>query len=143
MRRYGLHLAGVVGLCAVLGGCQTLNDLTGETGRRTTEGLPAALPPAPAQAAVPTPPREAPAGLAGLGSDRVIALWGEPTVRRREAGAELWTYGTPRAGCTVLVYFYPDAGGVMSVARTEALPGGTGAPAVAACARANALSPTS
>jgi hypothetical protein len=43
----------------------------------------------------------------------------------------------------VLVYLYPGAGGAMTVTRSEALPGGTGSAAVSACARANALSPSS
>jgi hypothetical protein len=81
--------------------------------------------------------------LSGLDASQLLTLWGEPTVRRREAGAELWTYGKPRSGCTVLVYLYPDAGGTMAVARSEALPGGADRSAVATCARANALAPTS
>jgi|GEM_PF-2166230 len=137
----------VVGLfvaCAALGGCQTLNDLTGRAAPAAPEAASVADTPATGPAlAAPAVAAGGVAALAGLDAGRLLQQWGEPTVRRREAGAELWTYGKPRAGCTVLVYLYPNAGGAMTVTRSEALPGGTGPDAVMACARANALSPTS
>lgn len=136
----------VIGLfvaCAALGGCQTLNDLTGRTTPPVSVPSPVPVTEATRPTPAPAPRAEGTAALAGLDAGRLLQQWGEPTVRRREAGAELWTYGKPRAGCTVLVYLYPDAGGAMTVLRSEALPGGTGPDAVMACARANALSPTS
>lgn len=138
-----VRVVGLVVACAALGGCQTLNDLTGRSTPVAQEASP--VPESPTGPALVAPPVVASGtpALAGLDAGRLLQQWGEPTVRRREAGAELWTYGKPRAGCTVLVYLYPNAGGAMTVMRSEALPGGIGADAVAACARANALSPTS
>jgi len=138
-----LRVAGALLVCMMLGGCQTLSEFTGRTTPAPPEAAPAsATEPRPA-VAVPAARIDETSALAGLDAARLLQMWGEPTVRRREAGAELWTYGKPRAGCTVLVYLYPNASGAMTVTRGEALPGGTGSAAVSACARANALSPTS
>jgi hypothetical protein len=138
-----VRVVGAFLVCTVLGGCQTLNEFTGRTTPALPEAAPASAPETPPAVAAPAARIDETSSLAGLDAARLLQMWGEPTVRRREAGAELWTYGKPRAGCTVLVYLYPGAGGAMTVTRSEALPGGTGSAAVSACARANALSPTS
>lgn len=143
MRRIDCQVMTTILMCAGLGACQTLGDLAGTSGvaRGETRSVPASSTQTPAVA--PAQQGRSAALLSGLNTSQLLSLWGEPTVRRREAGAELWTYGKPRAGCTVLVYLYPDAGGAMAVVSSEALPGGTDAGAVANCARANGLSPTS
>jgi hypothetical protein len=138
-----VRVVGALVVCALVGGCQTLNEFTGRTTPALPEAAPAAATEPRPEIAAPAPRTEETSSLAGLDAARLLQIWGEPTVRRREAGAELWTYGKPRAGCTVLVYLYPGAGGAMTVTRSEALPGGTGSAAVSACARANALSPSS
>jgi len=139
-----VRVVGIFVACAALGGCQTLNEFTGRTTPAPPEAAPAAASqPLPESAAAQAPRATETPALAGLDAARLLQTWGEPTVRRREAGAELWTYGKPRAGCTVLVYLYPNASGAMTVTRSEALPGGTDTVAVQACARANALAPTS
>jgi hypothetical protein len=143
MRHIKGKVIATIVVCAGLGGCQTLGEITGTS--RDTSGSARPVPSSDAPAAAVLPTRQGPpaAALSGLDASQLLSLWGEPTVRRREAGAELWTYGKPRAGCTVLVYLYTDAGGAMTVVRSEALPGGTDAGVVAKCARANGLSPTS
>jgi hypothetical protein len=74
-----------------------------------------------------------------MDSERLIALWGEPNMKRKDIGSELWTYGKPNAKCSILVYVYPSKDGRKMVARGEATPGGPDENAVAACARANDL----
>ena len=130
----------VVVLGLSLGACQTLSSLTGA----------APTPPAPT-AAVPATPVAGPArpapqggvraadGLQGLDAARLLSLWGEPRLRRREEGAELWTWRVTGSGCTLLVYLYPGPDGGLAVMRGEALPGGADDGAIAACARANRL----
>lgn len=124
--------------CALLGACQTINDLAGsgpDTPPPTVTDVPSAPPVAPA----------APAGsagqasLSGMKGEQLLSLWGEPTLRRKETGSELWTFGKPRSGCSLLVYLYPDSEGRMTVMRGEALPGGASDPAIDSCARANSL----
>ena len=142
MLRIERRVIAAIVLCAGLGACQTLGDLAGTSGAAARGTVPVPASVALAPEAMPAERGRAAQLLSGLDVSQLLSLWGEPTVRRREAGAELWTYGKPRAGCTVLVYFYPDAGGTMKVTRSEALPGGTEAKTVANCARANALAPT-
>lgn len=132
------RVAVTLSVCALLGACQTINDLSG-SGSDT---------PAPAVTEVPTAPPPVPAApasaggqgsLSGLKGEQLLSLWGEPTLRRKETGSELWTYGKPRSSCSLLVYLYPDSEGRLTVMRGEALPGGASDPAIDSCARANDL----
>lgn len=45
--------------------------------------------------------------LAGLSAQQVVALLGEPDLRRAEPPAELWQYR--RAGCVLDLFLYGDA----------------------------------
>lgn len=134
------RVAATLCVCVALGGCQTINDISGSG---------SAAPPPPATVEVPSPPPTTTAGtanagsqgsLSGMNGERLVALWGEPTLRRKETGSELWTYGKPRSSCSLLVYLYPDSDGRLTVMRGEALPGGAGDAAIDSCARANNLS---
>lgn len=130
----------VVVLGLSLGACQTLTSLTGTA--PTPPAPTAAVPATPAsEAARPAPPGSVRArdGLQGLDAARLVSLWGEPHLRRREEGAELWTWRLAGSACTLLVYLYPGPGGGLAVMRGEALPGGADDGAIAACARANRL----
>jgi len=132
-------VAGLVGLS--VSGCQTINSVTGMGG-----DTPAA--PAPAPAIVTAEPAPvAPAAsvakgavtLKGLDSAAVMSLWGEPALRRKDIGSELWTYNKGGAKCSVLLYLYPSGDGRMTVKRSEAVPGGADESAVDACAKTNNL----
>lgn len=134
------RVAATLCICTSLGACQTINELSGS-------GSDA---PPPVTVDTPAPPVAAPiapagdagrsGSLSGMNGDQLLSLWGEPTLRRKETGSELWTYGKPRSGCSLLVYLYPDSGGLLTVMRGEALPGGAGDAAIDSCARANDLS---
>lgn len=127
MRLFAACLAGAV----MLSGCQTISDVTGGGGSSSTSAPPAAAtmtPSAPASSGAPN-------ASAGITSDRLRDLWGEPTLKRNETGAELWQYAGS-GNCTLLVYLYPGPGSTMTVTHAEALPGGAGEEAVNACARA-------
>jgi len=118
-----------------IAGCQTLGDVVG-VGSKEHKGNPAET----SQPATQTAARtggQIPANgtLAGMSADNLRSLWGEPTLKRTEPGAELWQYGGT-GGCTLLIYLYPGAGEAMTVSRAEALPGGADDAAVAACAKA-------
>lgn len=125
MRLFATCLVGAV----ALSGCQTIGDITGGS---SSSG------PAPAAATVaPSAPSSSggSSAVAGISADRLRDLWGEPTLKRNETGAELWQY-SGSGNCTLLVYLYPGAGSTMTVTHAEALPGGAGEEAVNACARA-------
>lgn len=129
----------VVGLVAgaMLGGCQTVNGLVGSDSPPAAPAAPSETRPALAPSAAPVAPQ---ASLSGMSADRLRALWGEPTLKRTEPGAELWQY-SGSGGCTLLVFVYAGA-----VTRAEAVPGGADDATVAACARAAgkpALTPVS
>jgi hypothetical protein len=112
-----------------LAGCQTM----GLGGSESNE--PAAVS-APAPASVPAAP-VAPAsnaGLVGMTGEALRASWGEPAMKRTEAGAEMWQYGG-RGSCTLLVYLYANTSSVMAVTHAEAVPGGSDEAAVANCAK--------
>ena len=119
------------------GGCQTLNDVTGAvTGsddRKSPDVVqaPAALD---GQAIAPTRPTATSGALVGLSAAGLRSAWGEPTLKRHEANAELWQYGG--SSCTLLVYLYPGASDALTVSHAEAVPGGADEPAVNACAKA-------
>lgn len=126
MRSIPICVAAVA--AAMLGGCQTLNDVVGSSPSRA---------PAPAETTAPVAPSAVPpagaistSGFAGLSAEGLRSAWGEPTLKRTETGAELWQYsGT--GGCTLLVYVYSGA-----VTHAEAVPGGASDAAVSACAKA-------
>jgi hypothetical protein len=129
----------VVGLlaAAMLGGCQTVNDLVGPGAPPAAPTVTSEAPPAPAPSTAPVAPQTS---LSGMSADRLRALWGEPTLKRTEPGAELWQY-SGGGGCTLLVFVYAG-----SITRAEAVPGGADEATVAACARAAgkpALAPVS
>jgi len=129
-------------ICASLGACQTINDLSGSgSGTDAPSAVTVDTPTRPAAAPV-APASDAGRGgsLSGMNGDQLLSLWGEPTLRRKETGSELWTYGMPRSNCSLLVYLYPDSSGQLTVMRGEALPGGASDAAIDSCARANSLS---
>lgn len=114
-----------------LAGCQTLG-IGGGSAPSEPVSAPAAEPVTPPRASV------APAsgtGLIGMTGDALRAAWGEPALKRNEAGAELWQYGG-HGNCTLLVYFYANAASVMTVTHAEAVPGGSDEAVVANCAKA-------
>jgi hypothetical protein len=121
-------------------GCQTINSFTGLGG-----DTPVAPTPAPAivpaePAPVPSAPiAKAPLSLKGMDGAAVMSLWGEPALRRKDIGSELWTYNKGGAKCSVLLYLYPSGDGRMTVKRSEAVPGGADESAVDACAKTNNL----
>ena len=122
MRRFGL----VIGAFA-LAGCQTLSSVVGSGSDAKTEAA-TATQPAPAAA----PPN---GSMKGMSGDALRSLWGEPTLKRTEPGAEMWQYSGTGA-CTLLVYLYADG-----VALAEAVPGGADEAAVTACAKASGKPP--
>ena len=73
--------------------------------------------------------------LVGMTGEALQSAWGEPSLRRTEAGAEMWQYGG-QGTCTLLVYFYATASSVMTVTHAEAVPGGSDEAALANCAKA-------
>jgi hypothetical protein len=131
----------VVGLAALsVSGCQTINNFTGMGGETpvTPAPAPAVVQAAPAPVA-PVAVAKGPATLKGMDSAAVMSLWGEPALRRKDIGSELWTYNKGGAKCSVLLYLYPSSDGRMTVKRSEAVPGGADESAVDACAKTNNL----
>ncbi len=125
-----------IATAAALTGCQTIGDATG-MGR--TERV--QIPP-PGELAEPVVAPRGPAAtnaLAGMGAERLLSLWGEPSRKRKDIGSELWQYG--KGKCSVLVYMYPLAGGPLTVSHAEAVPGGMEDAIVASCAKGNGLPP--
>ena len=123
-----------------LAGCQTINGITGSGGDAAPATSPEQSAPTPTpQAAAPAPASPNAGGLTGMDSARVLALWGEPTIRRKDIGSELWTYNKGNSKCSVLLYVYPAPDGGMSIVRAEASPGGASEDVVTACARTNEL----
>jgi hypothetical protein len=82
----------------------------------------------------PSAPSGAPTSLKGQTGEALHALWGEPSLKRKDLGSELWQYAGK--GCTLLIYLYPASGGAMTVNHAEAVPGGTDDAAIDACAKA-------
>lgn len=70
------------------------------------------------------------AGLGGSAPDRLIALLGEPALRRSEGPVSIWLYSA--AGCQLDVMFYPSAEGPR-VAHVQARAGGFAQRTEAAC----------
>ena len=133
MQKFALLLAGVA-----LAGCQTVSSTwNGITSPDTPSSTPAPSPPAappPAQSAMVKPSTAPMTSLNGQSGEALQALWGEPSLKRKDLGSELWQYAGK--GCTVLVYLYPSNAGVLTVSHAEAVPGGKGDEAIAACAKA-------
>lgn len=123
-------------------GCQTIGELAGTSSSRSPAPQ-VAVETAPVQSdsvvAMTVPPTNSSNSISGMDSERLVALWGEPSMKRKDIGSELWTYGKPKSKCSILVYVYPSKDGRMVVARGEATPGGADETAVAACARVNDL----
>ena len=123
----------------LLAGCQTVNSaldsvIPAGSPAATPQPQPAPTPSAP-QTAMVTP--AAPIGatsLTGQTAETLHALWGDPSLKRKDLGSELWQYSGK--GCTLLVYLYPASSGAMTVNHAEAVPGGTGENAISDCARA-------
>jgi hypothetical protein len=123
----------------LLAGCQTVNSTWG-----SISGPDAPKEQAPPPAAEPAPPVRtamAPApttSLRGQSGEALQGLWGEPSLRRKDLGSELWQYAGK--GCTLLIYLYPT-NGVLTVNHVEAVPGGQGDEAISACAKAAGKQP--
>ena len=135
MKQLGLLLAAVA-----LAGCQTVNSTwssitssdSSSSGGKPSEVQPAQTAPQVAMV-TPTAPASAPGTLKGKTSEALHALWGEPSLKRKDLGSELWQYAGK--GCTLLVYLYPSSG-AMTVSHAEAVPGGSDEAAIDACAKA-------
>lgn len=72
------------------------------------------------------------AALGGAGPERLVALLGEPALRRAEGPVSIWLYSA--AGCQLDVMFYPSAEGPR-VAHVQARAGGFAQRTEAACLR--------
>ncbi len=132
MRKLGLLIATVL-----LAGCQTVNNTwssiaSPDAPAREQTSAPPPTPTPPVQTAMTVP--TAPTTLKGQSGEALQALWGEPSLKRKDLGSELWQYAGK--GCTVLVYLYPASNGVLTVNHAEAVPGGAGETAIADCAKA-------
>jgi hypothetical protein len=119
-----------VAVSLALAGCQTMGL------NSDTPSEPAAEQAQPAVTLAPKAPASpvASSGIVGMASDTLRAAWGEPSLKRTEAGAEMWQYGG-RGSCTLLVYFYANASNVLTAAHAEAVPGGSDEAALATCAK--------
>lgn len=133
------HIALLVATAA-LAGCQTVNStwssITSQDAPASTQPAQEQPPPSAPQTAMVTPssPRGTPGTLKGQTSEALQALWGEPSLKRKDLGSELWQYAGK--GCTLLIYLYPSSGGGMTVSHAEAVPGGSDDAAIDACAKA-------
>jgi hypothetical protein len=54
----------------------------------------------------PAAPEPHPRGLMGVEDRAVVLLLGEPAVRRRDIGAQLWTYRGDN--CSLQLFYYPE-----------------------------------
>ncbi len=134
-----MRLMAVIIACNLLAGCQTIGNLT------SMGSMPPDAVASPALAAPVVADEASAAGvknevaLSGMSAETLRGYWGEPTLKRRDVGSELWQYGTGKGQCSVLLYFYPAPGGVLTVSHAEAVPGGPDPVAIAKCAAANQL----
>jgi hypothetical protein len=71
-------------------------------------------------------------------TEQLEDLLGNPSLRRRDTGVEMWQYAAPE--CVLLLYLYPNEDGYR-VKHLEAHPGGTSDSALDACLRAAATRP--
>jgi hypothetical protein len=132
MRHFALMVATLL-----LAGCQTVNSTWSSISSSDPKSQSSERPGAPIgpQTAM-LPPQTAgmPGSLNGQTGEALHALWGEPSLKRKDLGSELWQYAGK--GCTLLIYLYPSSGGAMTVSHAEAVPGGTGEAAIDECAKA-------
>lgn len=135
MRRAALVIATLL-----LAGCQTVNSAWNSVtspGTPATTEQPVSPPPASAQSAMAAPataPGMTSSSLMGQTGESLHALWGEPTLKRKDLGSELWQYAGK--GCTLLIYLYPASSGDLTVSHAEAVPGGSDEAAISVCAKA-------
>lgn len=134
MRHFALLFVAVA-----LAGCQTVNSTWGSITSPDSQTASQPAAPAPsstAQTAMisPAAPGGGPNSLKGQTGEALHALWGEPSLRRKDLGSELWQYAGK--GCTLLIYLYPSSSGAMTVSHAEAVPGGSDDAAIDACAKA-------
>ncbi len=128
---------------SMLAGCQTVNSTWHSVAGSDAPAQPqstepqAAAAPAP-QTAMVTPTAPSPGTLKGQSAEALHAMWGEPSLKRKDLGSEMWQYAGK--GCTLLVYLYPS-NGTLTVSHAEAVPGGAGNEAIAACAKATGKEP--
>ena len=54
--------------------------------------------------------------LTGQTAETLHALWGDPSLKRKDLGSELWQYSGK--GCTLLVYLYPASSGAMKIEKS-------------------------
>lgn len=133
-----IRVLSAIVIATALTGCQTIGDVTG-MGRSEQVQSPSTA--ALAEPVTAPPGTAASNALAGMGTERLLSLWGEPSRKRKDIGSELWQYGNGQSKCSVLVYVYPLAGGPMTVSHAEAVPGGMDEAIVANCAKSNGLPP--
>ncbi len=120
-----------------LAGCQTVNGAWNSVTSSDTAAPGSPSPAAAPQTAMVAPTATTgatPASLTGQTGESLHALWGEPTLKRKDLGSELWQYAGK--GCTLLVYLYPANGGALTVSHAEAVPGGPDEAAISTCAKA-------
>ena len=137
MKKIGLTIAALM-----LAGCQTVDHAwtsvtSSDMPPKTQQGEPTPAPASVPQTAmvVPTAPTGATStSLTGQTGEALHSLWGEPSLRRKDLGSELWQYAGK--GCTLLVYLYPASSGALTVSHAEAVPGGSDEAAISACAKA-------
>lgn len=134
--RASMRLAAILAAGA-LGACQTMSDVASVvTGGPGEQAKPPAEAVRPAAATETAPAAPVTGSLMGMSGETLRALWGEPSLKRTETGAEMWQYGGGSATCTLLVYLYPSAANTLAVTHAEAVPGGADEATVAACAKA-------
>lgn len=93
---------------------------SGSVAADSEEPLDLALVPAPAR------PDEAPrrplsADVVRKTEAEARALFGAPTTLRREPPGEVWQYQSENPRCTLLLFFYPDAGPRLRVTHAQVL----------------------
>lgn len=102
------HVAPALVLALLAAGCASVG---------TEPAAPAAMIEAPRPLEVPQVHQ-----VVGLKADGLRRYFGEPTLLRTEADAELWQYAVE--GCVLLLFLYEDAEGAPSVAHFESRPAG-------------------
>ncbi|MBI1237991.1 MAG: hypothetical protein GC199_01475 [Alphaproteobacteria bacterium] len=123
----------IAAACLVLAGCQT----PGGAARQPEVGGTRPASPTLVRREGPVPSLDA---LRGASPRTLESLLGEPNLRRRDPGAELWQYASPE--CVLLLVLYPaEGGGEFTVRYLEASPGGAGEAALRACVAAAAHRP--
>ncbi len=145
--RYYARAAAVAAAITILPGCVTLGSATDDAAPRmvatqpddadgrpsvmapVARGRPAELAPSNRQVALSdgAPLPSTSEDLVGWTGDRLIALLGEPELRRREPPAEVWQYRAD--GCVLDLFFYGDpfeTGAIHAETRERRVPRGGG-----------------